>query len=109
MKNPGAWACAKNGPIGGQTVKLNEINRQADVAQLVEQPIRNRQVIGSSPIVGSILFNNFSAFAFEVVIALLPQTRLIPKKSAGQVAISKCVALSITEICAESGKPSTRM
>jgi hypothetical protein len=26
----------------------------ADVAQLVEQPIRNRQVIGSSPIVGSI-------------------------------------------------------
>ena len=29
---------------------------EADVAQLVEQPIRNRQVIGSSPIVGS----NFS-------------------------------------------------
>src|SRR5580658_2265064 len=28
---------------------------KADVAQLVEQPIRNRQVIGSSPIVGSIL------------------------------------------------------
>ena len=28
----------------------------ADVAQLVEQAIRNRQVIGSSPIVGSILF-----------------------------------------------------
>ena len=27
---------------------------QADVAQLVEQSIRNRQVIGSSPIVGSI-------------------------------------------------------
>ena len=26
---------------------------QADVAQLVEQSIRNRQVIGSSPIVGS--------------------------------------------------------
>jgi hypothetical protein len=26
---------------------------RADVAQLVEQPIRNRQVIGSSPIVGS--------------------------------------------------------
>jgi hypothetical protein len=31
------------------------ILRDADVAQLVEQPIRNRQVIGSSPIVGSIL------------------------------------------------------
>jgi hypothetical protein len=28
---------------------------KADVAQLVEQPIRNRQVIGSSPIVGSII------------------------------------------------------
>ena len=27
--------------------------KQADVAQLVEQSIRNRQVIGSSPIVGS--------------------------------------------------------
>ena len=31
---------------------LLELN-QADVAQLVEQSIRNRQVIGSSPIVGS--------------------------------------------------------
>jgi hypothetical protein len=30
-------------------------SRQADVAQLVEQPIRNRQVSGSSPLVGSIL------------------------------------------------------
>jgi putative SOS response-associated peptidase YedK len=29
---------------------------KADVAQLVEQPIRNRQVSGSSPLVGSILF-----------------------------------------------------
>ena len=29
---------------------------QADVAQLVEQPIRNRQVSGSSPLVGSIPF-----------------------------------------------------
>jgi hypothetical protein len=27
--------------------------RKADVAQLVEQPIRNRQVTGSSPVVGS--------------------------------------------------------
>src|SRR6267142_4948198 len=30
------------------------IQPKADVAQLVEQSIRNRQVIGSSPIVGSI-------------------------------------------------------
>ena len=29
---------------------------EADVAQLVEQSIRNRQVIGSSPIVGSSKF-----------------------------------------------------
>ena len=31
-----------------------ELMKQADVAQLVEQSIRNRQVIGSSPIVGAI-------------------------------------------------------
>ena len=30
------------------------IDKKADVAQLVEQPIRNRQVSGSSPLVGSI-------------------------------------------------------
>jgi hypothetical protein len=33
-----------------RTIKFIE---QADVAQLVEQPIRNRQVTGSSPVVGS--------------------------------------------------------
>ena len=33
--------------------KLDWSNQQADVAQLVEQPIRNRQVSGSSPLVGS--------------------------------------------------------
>ena len=33
---------------------------QADVAQLVEQSIRNRQVIGSSPIVGSSNFFHFT-------------------------------------------------
>ena len=32
---------------------------EADVAQLVEQSIRNRQVIGSSPIVGSSKFLRF--------------------------------------------------
>ena len=35
--------------------KLDWSNQQADVAQLVEQPIRNRQVSGSSPLVGSIV------------------------------------------------------
>ena len=36
------------------TCNYNQL--QADVAQLVEQSIRNRQVIGSSPIVGSTKF-----------------------------------------------------
>ena len=34
--------------------KLEQSQPEADVAQLVEQPIRNRQVSGSSPLVGSI-------------------------------------------------------
>ena len=33
------------------------LSKKADVAQLVEQLIRNQQVVGSSPIVGSI-FNS---------------------------------------------------
>ena len=33
----------------------------AGVAQLVEQLIRNQQVSGSSPLAGSILFNNLAA------------------------------------------------
>jgi hypothetical protein len=37
----------------GNTFDCKLLN--ADVAQLVEQPIRNRQVSGSSPLVGSIL------------------------------------------------------
>jgi hypothetical protein len=36
---------------------------EADVAQLVEQSIRNRQVIGSSPIVGSSKFLRFMHLA----------------------------------------------
>ena len=36
---------------------------EADVAQLVEQSIRNRQVIGSSPIVGSSNFLRFRHLA----------------------------------------------
>src|SRR5215469_6232497 len=35
----------------------NQVPPKADVAQLVEQPIRNRQVIGSSPIVGSTVYS----------------------------------------------------
>ena len=37
-------------PLGSTTLQST---RSADVAQLVEQPIRNRQVTGSSPVVGS--------------------------------------------------------
>jgi hypothetical protein len=39
----------------------------ADVAQLVEQSIRNRQVIGSSPIVGSIPFCRFAPNRFKIL------------------------------------------
>jgi hypothetical protein len=40
--------------VVGSIPTRSTIFRQADVAQLVEQPIRNRQVSGSSPLVGSI-------------------------------------------------------
>jgi hypothetical protein len=40
------------------------IVKDADVAQLVEQPIRNRQVSGSSPLVGSII-TPLIAFVYE--------------------------------------------
>ena len=51
-------------PRRGAVVSLSDlINlRRADVAQLVEQPIRNRQVISSSLIVGSILSITSSHF-----------------------------------------------
>jgi hypothetical protein len=44
----------KRGPAQEPGSRKAPVNiSDADVAQLVEQPIRNRQVIGSSPIVGS--------------------------------------------------------
>jgi hypothetical protein len=48
------------------TVTFDDIyNRaEADVAQLVEQSIRNRQVIGSNPIVGSSKLFSSTATAF---------------------------------------------
>jgi hypothetical protein len=39
--------------FGASSLSIPPLSFRADVAQLVEQPIRNRQVIGSSPIVGS--------------------------------------------------------
>ena len=47
-------------------------NHAAEVAQLVEQPIRNRQVDGSSPPLGSNLFEINSA---SVDGGFLPQRR----------------------------------
>jgi hypothetical protein len=44
--------------------------RRADVAQLVEQLIRNQQVIGSSPIVGSIIVF-FSCFSVPSLVPLI--------------------------------------
>jgi hypothetical protein len=44
-----------NGSCFTPAAFADKIEVEADVAQLVEQSIRNRQVIGSSPIVGSIL------------------------------------------------------
>jgi hypothetical protein len=46
-----AWLKRAN---GAHHKACSKINQKADVAQLVEQLIRNQQVIGSSPIVGSI-------------------------------------------------------
>ena len=55
---PKRW---KNGARSSFTVTSGHSYNlvQADVAQLVEQSIRNRQVIGSSPIVGSTNFFGF--------------------------------------------------
>ena len=40
-------------PISPDSLQDVDSVKDADVAQLVEQPIRNRQVSGSSPLVGS--------------------------------------------------------
>jgi hypothetical protein len=56
----------------------------ADVAQLVEQLIRNQQVIGSSPIVGSILRSSYTfSLSFQtsetpLIHRILIRSRLIP-------------------------------
>ena len=42
---------------------------QANLAQLVEQLIRNEQVIGSSPIIGSIFLPFFGPFLFVFCIS----------------------------------------
>ncbi len=44
------------------TIDASRAFPPAGVAQLVEQLIRNQQVIGSSPIAGSNVFNNLKGF-----------------------------------------------
>ena len=65
------------------SLRIEKQARRADVAQLVEQSIRNRQVIGSSPIVGSsklllitYLVAALAALAFGplVIVSLIPVT-----------------------------------
>ena len=69
--------------LDGQPIELRRSN--ADVAQLVEQLIRNQQVNGSSPFVGSI-FSFLCLFIFHCVDsgcmavllwALYRQTRIV--------------------------------
>ena len=56
----------------------NQVPSKADVAQLVEQPIRNRQVIGSSPIVGSSLFRSLPISSPKPVAQVLHKQSLLP-------------------------------
>jgi hypothetical protein len=48
-----------------------ECGEQADVAQLVEQLIRNQQVNGSSPFVGSSIFNNLAGSCYCATVQAL--------------------------------------
>ena len=47
--------------ISALAAKMTPAARGADVAQLVEQLIRNEQVTGSIPAIGSIFFRKWSA------------------------------------------------
>jgi hypothetical protein len=57
---PGARAHLAMQPFIVRMMRVR-FNSKADVAQLVEQLIRNQQVSGSTPLVGSIQFNNLAA------------------------------------------------
>jgi hypothetical protein len=70
LKQLEAWiACtAKTAkPFG----KLKGSKPEADVAQLVEQPIRNRQVTSSTLVVGSILFRSLQSSSPLPTVQLL--------------------------------------
>ena len=53
LRSPSGWPNSSSQRSLTEAAGLIRIDFEADVAQLVEQSIRNRQVIGSSPIVGS--------------------------------------------------------
>ena len=50
---------------GARCLLCYNFHWQADVAQLVEQPIRNRQVTSSTLVVGSILSNTYRCFSLH--------------------------------------------
>jgi hypothetical protein len=54
VRNDGKKCKAGEGDFADQLIAARMTEEQADVAQLVEQLIRNQQVSGSSPLVGSI-------------------------------------------------------
>jgi hypothetical protein len=58
---------ASEGDFADELIAARMTKEQADVAQLVEQLIRNQQVNGSSPFVGSINLFDASAKPFRCV------------------------------------------
>ena len=48
------FAAGLTGARASGIIPLSPVGRYADLAQLVEQLIRNEQVVGSSPIISSI-------------------------------------------------------
>ena len=56
---------------------------QANLAQLVEQLIRNEQVIGSSPIIGSIFFAFFRTALVYILLSYYKKVFKEKQKKAG--------------------------
>ncbi len=88
---------------------LSPKSKSADVAQLVEQLIRNQQVIGSSPIVGSNPFKIHHRKAQRWDFAILPKNRTATFRMApvnpgnwddleGRVRIASSLTLSVSDI-----------
>ena len=56
-------AAGLTGARGSGIIPLSPVRRYADLAQLVEQLIRNEQVVGSSPIISSIKKQGFTMWS----------------------------------------------